>query len=346
MLMPVKIFFCYAHEDEALLNKLKMHLRPLQRLGLIDVWHDRDIDAGTVWEQEIRKQLNDSQIILLLVSPDFMDSDYCYSAEMSQALERHAQGKVLVIPIILRHIYWQGVLGKLQALPKDAIPVSDPRWGTMDEAFFSIAEGIRKVVEGLLAQLSPSSVTAAMQDVPRQNIPVSTALSSSHIQALNIQMYYELERHEDTATSVTISPDRHIVVSSSEDKTAKISNEVSPDLRPLMPTIKSPVHNSRGILRRKWVVLALAAALVIAASTGMGFLVSASNAANASIAGIHATATTSARTVFVLAHVHSTATARANATAMALASSHATTTAVNRATATAQAHINATVWKL
>jgi hypothetical protein len=76
--MPIKIFCCYSHEDEALLNKLKAHLKPLQRQGLIDVWHDRDIGAGTDWEQHIKEQLNTAQIILLLVSPDFMDSDYCY----------------------------------------------------------------------------------------------------------------------------------------------------------------------------------------------------------------------------------------------------------------------------
>ncbi|HVB73658.1 MAG TPA: toll/interleukin-1 receptor domain-containing protein, partial [Ktedonobacteraceae bacterium] len=68
--MALKIFICYAHEDETLLNKLKTHLRPLQRQGLIDVWHDRDISAGTEWEQEITEQLNSAQIILLLVSPD------------------------------------------------------------------------------------------------------------------------------------------------------------------------------------------------------------------------------------------------------------------------------------
>src|SRR3954452_17283866 len=90
-IMPVKIFFCYAHEDEPLLNKLELHLRPLQRQGLIDVWHDRDISAGTEWEREISEQLNTAQIILLLVSPDFMASDYCYSVEMKRALERHEQ---------------------------------------------------------------------------------------------------------------------------------------------------------------------------------------------------------------------------------------------------------------
>ena len=119
--MPAKIFFCYAREDEQYLNKLKAYLRPLQRQGMIDVWHDRDISAGTEWESEIKKHLNSADIILLLVSPDFMSSEYCYSVEMDYALERHKCGDVLVIPVIIRPVHWkESVLGKLQVLPKNA----------------------------------------------------------------------------------------------------------------------------------------------------------------------------------------------------------------------------------
>jgi tetratricopeptide (TPR) repeat protein len=149
--MAVKIFFCYAHEDEALLKNLKTHLKPLQRQGLINMWHDRDISAGAKWEQEISERLNAAQIILLLVSPDFMDSDYCYSIEMKRAVERHEQEEARVIPIILRHVYWQGEpLGKLQALPRDAIPVKS--WQDQDEALYNVVEGIHKVVMDLLFQ--------------------------------------------------------------------------------------------------------------------------------------------------------------------------------------------------
>src|SRR6266700_7260665 len=144
--MPVKIFFCYAHEDEQLLNKLKNHLFPLKRTGLIDIWHDRDISAGTDWEQQIKSHLNQAQIILLLVSPDFMAFDYCYSIEMQRALERHDLGEARVIPLILRHVYWQGVLGKLQALPTDAKPVTGSSWRNRDEAFLNITIGILDVI--------------------------------------------------------------------------------------------------------------------------------------------------------------------------------------------------------
>src|SRR5436309_328404 len=106
--MAVKLFFCYAHEDEPLLNKLKSHLSPLQRQGLITVWYDRDISAGTEWNDEIDTHLRTADLILLLISPDFMASDYCYGIEMTRALERHKRREARVIPIILRPVYWQG----------------------------------------------------------------------------------------------------------------------------------------------------------------------------------------------------------------------------------------------
>src|SRR2546421_1325835 len=151
--MPVQIFFCYAHEDELLLKKLKTHLKPLQRQGLIDLWHDRDIIAGTDWQREISKHLNEAQIILLLVSSDFMESDYCYGIEMKRALERQECGEKCVIPIIIRHVYWQAALGKLQALPTDGIPVTDPYWHDWDRAFFDVAKGIRRAAENWIDKI-------------------------------------------------------------------------------------------------------------------------------------------------------------------------------------------------
>jgi len=109
------------------------------------MWHDRDISAGTDWEQKISQELNAADIILLLVSPDFMNSEYCYSNEMKRALERHDKKEATVIPIILRPVYWQGVLGNLQALPKDAKPVISSNWHNEDDAFFNIVEGVMKV---------------------------------------------------------------------------------------------------------------------------------------------------------------------------------------------------------
>src|SRR5216110_1143062 len=113
----IKIFISYAHEDEPLLREVEKRLSLLKRQGVINVWHDHNIQAGVEWEPEIATRLDDARIILLLVSPDFLASDYCYSVEMKGALERHERGDVLVIPIILRPIHWQSTpFCKLQAL--------------------------------------------------------------------------------------------------------------------------------------------------------------------------------------------------------------------------------------
>jgi len=230
--MPVKIFFCYAHEDEALLNKLKTHLKPLQRKGLIDVWYDRDISAGTVWEQQIKEQLNIAQIILLLVSPDFMDSDYCYGIEMQRALERHELGEARVIPIILRHVYWQDVLGDLQALPTDAKPIKS--WSDLDEALYNVAEGIRTVVKQLTAPppfVSPAVPGEMKQEIATPSVRTPIAQqggnASPSLPPLAVEKLAPLRTlrgHTAAVFSVALSADGQTLVSGSLDKTIKVWN--------------------------------------------------------------------------------------------------------------------------
>ena len=231
--MPVTIFFCYAREDEALLNKLKTHLRPLQRQGLIDVWYDRDISAGTEWEQEIREHLNTAQIVLLLVSPDFIDSEYCYSIEMKRALERHARGEAKVIPIILRPVYWYGEpLGKLQALPTDGKPIRGPDWHDLDSALYDVTAGIHKVVEQLTAphaSASPVIAETMPQAVAKPSLITPTILQPKNKAPVLLPLPVEqltslltLTGHEDTVVSVAISPDGQTLVSGSQDKTIKV----------------------------------------------------------------------------------------------------------------------------
>lgn len=92
----------FAQQQPQHLSKMSLPLKPQHRQGLIHFWHDRGISAGTEWEQEIEQQLHSAQIVLLLVSPDFIASDYCYNKEMQRVLEQHARGEVGAIPIILR----------------------------------------------------------------------------------------------------------------------------------------------------------------------------------------------------------------------------------------------------
>ena len=145
-----EIFLCYSHKDERLLDRLKTHLSLLQRDKIISIWHDRRIGAGTEWAGAIDEHLNSARIILLLVSADFLASDYCHDVEMERALERHEAGEARVIPIILRPVDWTGAkFGKLQGFPKDAKPVTT--WKRTDDAFLDIAKGIRRVAEELAA---------------------------------------------------------------------------------------------------------------------------------------------------------------------------------------------------
>ncbi|MFL5628682.1 MAG: TIR domain-containing protein, partial [Ktedonobacteraceae bacterium] len=144
----IRVFLSYAHADERLCKTLIKHLADLKRQGLITHWYDRDISAGTGWTQEIESHLNMAQLILLLVSPDFLSSDYCYDVEMKRAMERHECGEALVVPIILRPVSWKGApFAKLQALPRNAKAVTS--WLNRDGAFLDITEGILDMIARL-----------------------------------------------------------------------------------------------------------------------------------------------------------------------------------------------------
>ncbi len=150
------VFYSYSHKDEKLRNQLDNHLAVLKRDGIITDWSSRDIRADEDWNSEVDEHLNTAKLILLLLSPDFMASDYCAGIEVRRAMERHAAGKARVIPIILRPVDWQNTpFGELQALPTDAKPVTV--WSNLDEAFRDIAGGIRKAV----AQLTTSVISAS-----------------------------------------------------------------------------------------------------------------------------------------------------------------------------------------
>ena len=144
----IEVFYSYSHKDEELRDQLENHLAILKHQGIITNWHDRRIGAGKEWEGEIDEHLNTAYIILLLISSDFIASDYCYDVEMRRAMEHHEAEEACVIPIILRPVAWEEApFGKLQALPKDGKAVT--LWENQDEAFKNISEGISKVVEEL-----------------------------------------------------------------------------------------------------------------------------------------------------------------------------------------------------
>jgi TIR domain/NB-ARC domain len=155
---PIEAFISYSHKDDEWRAKLEAHLDLLKRDGVIDLWHDRRIDAGREWADGIHVNLDRAAVILLLVSSDFIASDYCYEREMKRALERHDAGDACVIPVIVRSVDWQGApFAKLQALPRDGKAVKS--WEDEDEAFTDVAKGIRRVIEELWSRRRPGLPT-------------------------------------------------------------------------------------------------------------------------------------------------------------------------------------------
>src|SRR5712692_6155122 len=158
---PISIFCSFALEDEPLLLKLETHLSLLKRQEYIIIWHKRQIVAGTDWTHEIDVHLNSASVILLLISADFLASDYCYGVEMERALQRHQANEARVIPILLRPVDWHDApFAHLQPLPTNGTSVTS--WSNPDEAFADVAAGIRRAIEDV-SQLSVS--------VPRATLP-------------------------------------------------------------------------------------------------------------------------------------------------------------------------------
>jgi hypothetical protein len=145
---PARVFVSYAHADEALRLELGKHLSVLERQGLVAAWHDRLIAPGADWAGAIDAAIEGADIILLLVSADFIHSGYCYEIEMRRALERHAAGQALIIPIMVRPVSVAGMpFASMQSLPTDRRAVTD--WVNRDSAYVDVVEGLRRAIAAL-----------------------------------------------------------------------------------------------------------------------------------------------------------------------------------------------------
>lgn len=153
--MAVSVFFSYSHADEALRDQIETQLALLKRQGVIETWHDRRIGAGEDFAGAIEQHVETDDIILLLVSADFVASDYCYDIEMKRAMERHEAGEAIVIPVILRACDWHGApFGKLNATPPDGKPIT--QYADRDQALLEVAKAVRAAAGRLTPQQSSS----------------------------------------------------------------------------------------------------------------------------------------------------------------------------------------------
>src|SRR6266566_2799918 len=203
----VKVFYSYAHKDEKLRNALVEHLSTLRRQGYISEWHDRQIVAGTDWAQEIDAHLHSASLILLLISPSFIASDYCYSIEMQLALERHQARQARVVPIILRPTDLRDTpFAALQFLPAHGKAITT--WQNRDEAFLDVARGIRTVIEHLNSSATSSqppvqSLAQPLWNVPYPRNPLFTG--RDHILARLATMFNIGETRAASTQSLAIS---------------------------------------------------------------------------------------------------------------------------------------------
>ena len=158
----MRAFISYSHHDKAVLDRLHVHLKNLTRGGHIETWYDRDILAGSDLNAEIERELEAANLFLLLVSPDFIASDYCVEREMKRALERHAAGAARVVPIIVEECDWKAMseLRQLKAVPTDGKAISE--WASSNTAYLNVVQELRRIIEAdgpaAVAMVAPEQV--------------------------------------------------------------------------------------------------------------------------------------------------------------------------------------------
>lgn len=184
---PVTLFYSYAHEDEPLRDELQGHLMILERRGVIRSWHDRAIVPGHDWSREIDEHLRQADLVLLLLSKDFIASDYIMGTELAVAMQRQASGEATVVPILLRPVDLQPEdaadmpfvdLLKPQGLPRDLRPVTT--WPNRDEAWTNVASGLRAAVNAIRARrpAAPPAPPPVVAPAPTRIAPPVSAPSA------------------------------------------------------------------------------------------------------------------------------------------------------------------------
>jgi len=146
IMKTVSLFYSYSRIDEPFRIKLEEHLAVLRRENIIREWHDNMILPGEEWDESIKKKLEEADVIMLLVSSSFLASDYINNVEIKKAIERHNKNEAIIIPIICRECDWENsILGKFQALPKNAKPIN--LWHDEDASYNNIVKGLRRIIK-------------------------------------------------------------------------------------------------------------------------------------------------------------------------------------------------------
>ena len=189
----VQVFFSYSHKDEELRNELETHLALLKRQGVISAWHDRRISAGNNIGTTISGELEDSEVVLLLVSANFLSSDYCYEKELARALEKERAGSAIVIPVILHPCDWHSApFGQLRATPTDGKAIS--LFANQHEALTIVAKDVREAISKKYGRPAPAVEQAFAQNV--ENLVTRQATDSQRARSSNLRVKRKFDDHE------------------------------------------------------------------------------------------------------------------------------------------------------
>ncbi len=177
MSTPVSIFISYAHKDETFKDELRTHLKPYERANIVKVWDDRSIIPGQEWDQEIKNHLEQSEVILFLISPDFMASGYIDEVEIKKAMARHNEKKTRIVPIVIRPSNLALLpLNHFQAVPKNAKPITT--WQDRDEAWLDVTNQLGNLFKALRGgnNNSTRSTTTTPPPPPTTNKSISISI--------------------------------------------------------------------------------------------------------------------------------------------------------------------------
>ena len=172
MTYPIQIYISHSNRDRQMKEQLITYLKSLERQGLINILNDQGIPGGENWEALIDTQMSRASIILLLVSPDYLASDWCYEIEARRALERMETDGIKVVQIILKRCDWfYAPFGRLQALPMNGKPINE--WRKRPDAYIDVAERVKQIVyqfeQGhiFISNLSLSEIDIGQQEMPQ-----------------------------------------------------------------------------------------------------------------------------------------------------------------------------------
>lgn len=188
------LVFSYSHVDEALRNELEKHLSPLKRMGKITTWHDRRIAPGLEFEYQIDHYFSEADIILLLISSDFIASDYCYQVEMTNAMERHKRGEAVVIPVILRECAWHQLpFGSIMAATIDGKPIT--KFASHDEGYVQVVDAVSRAIADLEARKLQQSAPVPLQPSPNPMLQTTDTVFTPRSSNLSLpQSFTDLDK--------------------------------------------------------------------------------------------------------------------------------------------------------